>query len=198
MPGMPGMPSAPDAMSTPDGQPAEDPQPEEQPTEQLTPDQPPVPGAAPVQDTALNGAQVTSLASVLDSVSCGKMSKETAKFFIRAAFPSISDKAINGMVDNTDVKELTQPTPKPTQEPVEYSEVDDLTTQIESAGASAMEKLLEPIRRLVNNAQSLEEIRDGLLDAYPEMNVAEMAEVLTDAMAAAHEMGRASVRRSVK
>jgi phage gp29-like protein len=50
------------------------------------------------------------------------------------------------------------------------------------------------VRRLVANAASFEEIREGILELYPEMDAEAISETLTDAMAAAFNRGRASVK----
>lgn len=71
---------------------------------------------------------------------------------------------------------------------------DHLTDQLETSIRAAQARLLEPVRRLVAQAQNLEEIRDGLLDLYPEMDTAAFAEMLTQAFLAANLAGRAEVR----
>ena len=71
--------------------------------------------------------------------------------------------------------------------------VDGLASQLEAGTAKAMGKLLEPVRRLVKDAKSLEAIRDGLLDLYPQMDNAAFAEILTQAFLAADLAGRALV-----
>ena len=58
-----------------------------------------------VQKTALNGAQVTSLVDVCDSVSTGVLTHESAKAIIAAAFPAFTPEQINGMIDSLEVKE---------------------------------------------------------------------------------------------
>jgi len=154
-------------------------------------------GGLVVQDTALNGAQVSSLVQVIESVATAVIPKETAIYIIRAAFPSISPEMVSGMVNPVIVKEKepVQPAPQQVKEPLEYSELDEITDKTETAGASAMEKLLEPVRRLVNNARTLEEIRDGLLELYPEMDTEPMTELLTDAFTAAFLKGKLDVKQ---
>jgi len=56
------------------------------------------PGAA-VQDTALNGAQVSSLLDIIDKVTQKTMSPDTAKLLIGMAFPLLDQKTIDDMVD---------------------------------------------------------------------------------------------------
>ena len=54
--------------------------------------------AAPVQDTALNGAQVTSLLDIINAVAEGRLPKGTAKPLILAAFPGINDSQVDAML----------------------------------------------------------------------------------------------------
>jgi phage gp29-like protein len=72
---------------------------------------------------------------------------------------------------------------------------DLLTDQLEAEAQRPLAKLLEPVKRLVMGAQSLEEIRDGLLELYPAMDNAGFAELFTEAMTAAALAGRFEVRR---
>ena len=58
-----------------------------------------VDGAEVVADTALNGAQVASLVSVIQAVVAGQMSTDTAKAAISAAFPAMDGKAIDDIVN---------------------------------------------------------------------------------------------------
>ena len=185
-------------------------------TQGTTPGTPPGPGSdapdvpeAPqggvvnaVQDTALNGAQVTSLVQVIEAVAAGTIPKETAKHLIRAAFPSISPETINGMVDPVEIKEAAKPTPEPAKEPVGFAEqarprsrdvTDDLADKLEIAAADAMDGLLEPIRRLVSSAASFTEIIDGIRNLYPDMDTENFAVVMKDALVASGMAGAASV-----
>lgn len=49
--------------------------------------------------TGLNGAQVSSLAAIIEQVTTGVMPKETAKAMINAAFPDLGDARINAILD---------------------------------------------------------------------------------------------------
>ena len=53
----------------------------------------------PVQDTALNGAQVSSLVQIISQMSLGVISKETGTALIRAAFPGMPQPLIDEMID---------------------------------------------------------------------------------------------------
>ncbi len=56
-------------------------------------------GGEAVQDTALNGAQVSSLLQIVQAAAAAGLPKESAKAMIRAAFPAITDQIINAIVD---------------------------------------------------------------------------------------------------
>jgi hypothetical protein len=66
------------------------------------PSQPPT---ETVSDTALNGAQVQSLVQIINQVSLGIISQETAKPLIEAAFPGIDPRVVDDMLAG--VKKLT-------------------------------------------------------------------------------------------
>jgi phage gp29-like protein len=70
---------------------------------------------------------------------------------------------------------------------------DLLTDQLEAEAQAAMDRLLEPVRRLVRGAHSLEEIQHGLLALYPDMEAAAFAQVFTQAMTAGAMAGRFEV-----
>lgn len=66
--------------------------------------------------------------------------------------------------------------------------------QLGEAASQAMDGLIEPVRRLVATANSLEEVRDGLLALYAEMDVADLAAIMQRALAAAELAGRYEAR----
>lgn len=70
---------------------------------------------------------------------------------------------------------------------------DIYTERLHAQAMAAMDGLIEPVKQLVMRAASLEEVRDGLLDLYPEMDVAAFAEVMQRALAAAELAGRYEV-----
>lgn len=65
--------------------------------------------AAPedIQDTALNGAQVTALMELAQSVATGTLTPEAAKAIAAAAFPLITEDIINRIFDNIKAGGLT-------------------------------------------------------------------------------------------
>ena len=61
-----------------------------------------VAGAAAVQDTALNGAQVASLLSIVQAVAAGQLPPETARAMILASFPAVSPELVDSMLSGLD------------------------------------------------------------------------------------------------
>jgi phage gp29-like protein len=55
---------------------------------------------------------------------------------------------------------------------------------------------MAPIKRLVESANSLEEIRDGILNIYADLDPAELGELIARAMASADLAGRYEARSS--
>ncbi len=67
---------------------------------------------------------------------------------------------------------------------------EEQTDRLDEDARAAIEKLLEPVRRLVMSAKNADEIREGLLDLYPTMETAAFAQLLQDAFSAAELAGR--------
>ena len=81
------------------------------------------PNAAVVADTALNGAQVTSLLSLCELIADGTISPEAGRGIIAASFPTLTADQIDTIISNIEVKppsESTEPaadTPPATEDP---------------------------------------------------------------------------------
>jgi len=71
--------------------------------------------------------------------------------------------------------------------------VDDQVELLEREAAKPVAGMVDAIRKVVNSASSLEELRDSLLDAWPDMPSEEFADVMTEALTAAHMAGRYEV-----
>jgi len=71
--------------------------------------------------------------------------------------------------------------------------VDELTEALESRSAAALDTLMEPIRRLVLNAGSLEDIRDGMEAMFDQLPSEQLATMMREALAVAHLIGRLEV-----
>lgn len=72
---------------------------------------------------------------------------------------------------------------------------DHYTDQLDDATEDALASLIEPARRLVMQAKSLDEIRDSLLSIYEDMDAETLANVMRDAFLAAELAGRFEVNK---
>lgn len=78
----------------------------------------PASGAEAVQDTALNGAQVTSLVDIIAQVVAGTLPAESAVQIILVAFPQVSAAQAAAMVNPAEAMEPPEPAPaQPAQAP---------------------------------------------------------------------------------
>jgi len=90
---------------------------------------------------------------------------------------------------------------KPGTTPPEFAEpgagdvADAFAEQLHTAAAAAMDGLIEPVKRLVMEATSLEDLRDRLLDLYAEMDASQLATVMQRALTAAELAGRYEASR---
>ena len=87
----------------------------------------------------------------------------------------------------------TAPPPAPAPGP-EFAEEDEdgpdvLAGRLAEDANPLMDGLTQPIRQIVEQASSLEEVRDRLLDAYPDMDVSGFAALMQRALAAAELAG---------
>lgn len=74
---------------------------------------------------------------------------------------------------------------------------DDQADRLESDVGAAGDRLIEPIRRLVESAATLEEIRDGLDKLYPDIDETVLAGLLREALAAAILGGMFEAREGI-
>jgi len=86
--------------------------------------------------------------------------------------------------------------------PVGFAERDDesakrrsdrLADQLEREAGPGWGEMMEPVRRLVESAATMEELRDGMLELYEEMPSEQLAKVMQKAIATAELSGRADV-----
>lgn len=91
---------------------------------------------------------------------------------------------------------------RPPAMPLGFAERDDqsalrrsdmMTDRLEREAEPAMTAMMEPVRRLVASAGSMEEIRNGLLNLYEDMPADQLAQVMQQAIAAAELAGRDDV-----
>ena len=79
------------------------------------------------------------------------------------------------------------------QSPAEPDDADRFTDQLSDNAAPLMDGLIDPVRRLVMGADSLEQLRDGLLELYQQMDETQFAEQMQRALVAAELLGRVDV-----
>lgn len=75
--------------------------------------------------------------------------------------------------------------------------VDSQVRKLEAAAEAPMDDMVNAIRELLDSVSSLEEFRDRLIEAYPNMNAGQLADAMADGMAAASLAGRYDVLRGL-
>lgn len=76
--------------------------------------------------------------------------------------------------------------------------VDQLTEALEARSRGALDTLMEPIRRLVENAESLAEIRVGMETMFDELPSEQLSTMMREALAVAHLIGRVEVEAEIR
>lgn len=75
----------------------------------------------------------------------------------------------------------------------QQEKIEELTGEALKKATGALSGLLAPVKQMVAKANSLEELRDGIIDVYGDMNPAELEELLARAMFMAELYGRFTV-----
>jgi len=70
---------------------------------------------------------------------------------------------------------------------------DQMIGQLDKSLQPAVGKWLDDIKALVDQSESLEQVRDGLINLYPDMSITEYADALAQALTAAHLAGRSEL-----
>jgi len=73
--------------------------------------------------------------------------------------------------------------------------IDPMTDRMEQEAAPAWVEIMDGIKRIVDEAQSLEQLRDALLAAYGDLPTERLAEIMAMGFAAAELAGRFDVRQ---
>lgn len=143
------------------------------------------PAAAPgevVADTALNGAQVQSLVSIVSQVAQGQIPVASAEPIIRASFPAIAEKVIQSIVSPLKTFEPAKDEPPP------------LTNR--TAPDAGFFDLLSRLAKEMGGDQAatdewFDKLEKAITDAPPEamMDTAKLEAFLRERMAAARQKG---------
>jgi len=88
-------------------------------------------------------------------------------------------------------KEFSEITPR--QAPEGPDLADQMAGRLDAEAAGPVEDLIEPVRDLVKDAAGMEEIRDRMIDLYPDMDASDLGVLMQRAMTAANLGGRAEV-----
>lgn len=75
--------------------------------------------------------------------------------------------------------------------------VDSQVKALAQATAAPLDDMVDALRELLDSVNSLEEFRDRLIEAYPDMNANQLADAMADGMAAASLAGRYDVLRGL-
>lgn len=75
--------------------------------------------------------------------------------------------------------------------------VDNQVRTLETGAAEPIGDMVEEIKALLDQVNSLEEFRDRLIEVYPAMNTAQLADVIADGLAAASLAGRDDILRGL-
>lgn len=167
------------------------------------------------QATVLNGAQVTAATAIVKSVTIGELPRDAGLGQLQVLFNLSADQAeqMMGSAGKPDIP--TTPNPVPTKEPAkeepqlaaaalkrkivlaDKTQTDPLDGWTDKAIDEAGETLgdwLDPIRKVILSGGSLEEIRSGLLEAYPQLKPREMGNLMQKAFALSELLGRSEVK----
>jgi phage gp29-like protein len=71
--------------------------------------------------------------------------------------------------------------------------IDIYADRIDKESSGLVADLIDPVRNLIENAESLEAVRDGLFDLYPEMDASDLGALMQKAFTAAKLLGRYEV-----
>lgn len=153
---------------------------------------PAAPAVESVQQTALNGAQVTALKGVISDVETGALSPARAAELLQSSFPAIPPATIQRLVGATPV---AVPAPATVAfadgEPPSIAETlaDKLAQEAEPAWA----EIIDLIEARVQAATSLTALREELLSMWPELPRERLSAAMGAAMAAATVIGQLDV-----
>ena len=75
----------------------------------------------------------------------------------------------------------------------DQAKVEGLVAETQKRAQNALRGVLEPVKQMVANARSLEDLRDNIVAAYADMRPAELQDLLAQALYAAELYGRATV-----
>ena len=76
---------------------------------------------------------------------------------------------------------------------VQQEKIEGLISETEKQAQAAMSGILEPVKKMITNASSLEDLRDNILQVYSEMDAADLENLTARAIYMAELYGRATI-----
>lgn len=121
-----------------------------------------------VQGTALNGAQVTSLVSMLTQLAAGQLPDDTVEALIKAAFPAVSDDLVAQMLAG--MKGFTPTTPIEVAPVRRVSRLSVRAFAEDALNGEQVEALMELLEELIDKKLPRETVEALIQAAFPKMD----------------------------
>ena len=125
-------------------------------------------GSGDVQATALNGAQVTSLVSMLTQLAAGQLPDDTVEALIKAAFPAVSDELVSQMLAG--IKGFTPTTPIEIAPVRRVSRLSVRAFAEDALNGEQVEALMELLEELIDKELPRETVEALIQAAFPKMD----------------------------
>lgn len=152
-------------------------------------------GAGSVQQTALNGAQIKSLAEIIEQVQAGSLSPQRARALIEAGFPAISQEQISQLIGNQSSSAAAFAADGGRAHAHdEYMAV--LLDRVEERTGPLTDAWVAHIRRELQAAESFEDALDGLSGLLTELPLDELGEALSECFGTAQLAGQSDAQDS--
>lgn len=142
-------------------------------------------------DTALNGAQVSSLVAIVSAVAAGEIPRDAAVTIIGRSF-QVDDATAERMLGNAG-RGFRPASQTAFAERATEPGIDGVVRELGRAAAPTTTQWIERVRDLANEVESLEELESRLLDIYGELDVDGLGTVLEQALTLADLRGRNEV-----
>ena len=162
-----------------------------------------VPGALPPEFTWFEEDDVQQDRALRDTELTNQGVRFTAGYYSRVYNLEDDDFTLTGPEEKDPKPEKpSKPDPKPEKpSKPEFAEdeqpadtADQMADRMDAKAGAMVEELLNPIRDLVMTATSLEEIRNSIIDLYPDMNSSDLGSLMQRAITAAQLAGMAEVK----
>jgi len=160
-----------------------------------------VPNALPPEFTWFEEDDVQQDRAQRDTELTNQGVRFTASYYSRVYNLEDDDFTLNEPSPSEPIPEKTpesekQPNPDFAEDVQSVDTADVMADRVDQQSSSMLDDLLSPIRDLVMTTTSLEEIRDQIIDRYPEMNSSDLGPLMQQAMTAAKFAGMGGYAQS--